>query len=65
MTDSTHECPKVGCSRRVPFHMLACRNHWYQVSKPTRDWVWDAYNSGGTDHAEAMAKAIDEMNAKL
>src|SRR5216684_4415646 len=28
MIDSTHKCPRNGCDRRVPAHMLMCRNEW-------------------------------------
>lgn len=61
MTD--HRCPKNGCNRRVPRAQFACREHWYQVSKPTRDAIYAAYRSGDTGaHMEAMGDALEELN---
>jgi hypothetical protein len=52
--------------------MLACKRHWFQVSKPVRDQVWATWHRrispGGGDlaealenHAAAMDLAIAEM----
>ena len=60
--DTTHECPGPGCTARVPRDMLACRTHWFQVDKPTRDRVWAAYRSSDiADHVAAMDAAITQM----
>lgn len=61
--DNTHECPKDGCTARVPRHQLACRPHWASVSAPTKSEVYAAYRSGDNSrHFEAMEAAIEEMN---
>lgn len=60
---TTHECPGNGCERQVAASMLACRTHWYRVSKQTRARVWAAYRAGSDDHLPAMQQAIKEMNA--
>lgn len=70
---SDHECPAEGCPRRVAYERLACPQHWYAVSKPTRDRVYRAYRAmrkTGIDdvetyraHEAAIAAAIEEMNA--
>lgn len=65
--DDSHECPKNGCDRRVPFHMLACRAHWYQVPKPIRDAVWRTYRDpgmGSPEHGAAIRAAIGAMNGE-
>jgi hypothetical protein len=60
----THECPYPGCTRAVRRSMLACRAHWYTVSKPTRDAVWAAYTGGSQlEHARAVHQATEEMAA--
>jgi hypothetical protein len=60
-----HTCPYPGCDEQVAVQRLACRRHWYTVSKPTRDRVWDTYrNRGGAGsaaHAAAVTDAVDEM----
>lgn len=56
-----HECPYPGCHRQVNANMLACRNHWFTVSKPTRDRVWDAWVQRSNDHLAAITQAIEEM----
>lgn len=61
--DTTHECPREGCPRRVPSFQLACKRHWFTVSPATRRWVNAAYRGGTADeHRHAMAAAIREMN---
>lgn len=63
MTDTTHECPKNGCKARVSRSQFACRRHWYEVSKETRQAIYEAYRSGDTGaHMEAMGDAIEELN---
>jgi hypothetical protein len=67
-TDSgTHECPKIGCNRRVSQNKLACFEHWNLVSKPTQDLVYATYHTGAMspEHFQAMADAIAEMNPEL
>jgi hypothetical protein len=31
-----HDCPGPGCEAQVPYDMLACRRHWYQVPRNIR-----------------------------
>lgn len=63
---SEHECPRNGCSRQVPAHMLMCRADWYSVPKPLRDAVWAAWRNGAgagsPEHAAAIDAAIRAVN---
>ena len=62
--DGTHRCPGPRCKTRVPYHMLACRPHWYAVPKPLRDAVWHAVRNdgiGSAAHTEAIGAAIEAM----
>lgn len=62
--DSSHECPKDGCTARVPRSKLACPPHWSLVSAATGREVYAAYRSGDIGrHVAAMEAAIAEMNA--
>jgi hypothetical protein len=62
-----HRCPKNGCVAQVRDSQLACRTHWFQVSRATRNEVYAAWDLGqgalSQEHGEAMQKAIAEMNA--
>ena len=61
----THKCPRSGCDRQVPQHMLMCRNDWYRVPKSLRDAVWDAYYGpgvGSPEHRDAITAAIEAVN---
>lgn len=60
---ATHTCPYPGCETQVDQRHLACRPHWYALSKATRDRVWDTYLNGRDDgsHTAAVADAIHEM----
>lgn len=42
----SHTCHAPGCSRQVPPKMFACRDHWYQLRKKTRDAIWREYRPG-------------------
>lgn len=42
----SHACHAVGCERRVPAAMFACREHWYKLRKPLRDAIWREYRPG-------------------
>lgn len=60
-----HVCPGPLCTKPVPYDMLACAGHWYQVSKQTRALVWRTWRNGngaGSDaHSRAITQAISEM----
>jgi len=64
-TDGGHECPGPGCKQSIPYHMLACRRHWYQVSPATRRRVWGTWavgsGAGTPEHSEAIEQAVSEM----
>ena len=64
--DTTHECPKDGCTRRIPQSQLACRTHWYQVPAELRSAVWHAWANGlgaGTpEHMRAITAAVAALN---
>jgi len=66
--DDTHECPRNGCTRRVPAHMLMCRNDWYRVPGALRSAVWNAwdggYGAGTPEHTAAITAAIDAVNGQ-
>ena len=60
-----HTCPGPGCEAEIPYEMLACRRHWYQVSPATRKAVWAAWRNGrgagSNAHMRAIEQAIGEM----
>lgn len=60
---TTHECPKNGCLAQVPRSMLACREHWAQVSRPAQRELYASYRSDNLGrHVAAMQDCIDELN---
>lgn len=70
-TRQTHQCPGPGCTVQVPYELLACPRHWYQVPQKLRHEVWRAYRrlQGAHDdpieaereHDEACRQAIATM----
>lgn len=61
----THQCPKNGCTKAIKHHQYACRNHWYEISKSTRNRIWKAWEAADISaHVQAMADAQAELNAK-
>ena len=65
---ASHKCPVRGCPQRVAPHMLMCRPHWYQVPRPLRGAVWDAWQAGAgagtTAHYQAIRAAVAAVNAR-
>jgi hypothetical protein len=62
-----HTCPGPRCEEQIPYELLACRRHWYQVPKPARNAVYGAWKNGAgagtTAHTRAMEAAIKRMRA--
>lgn len=60
-----HNCPGPLCTEQVSDEMLACRGHWFQVSRPARTLIWRTWRNGdgaGSDeHYNAMRLAIADM----
>jgi hypothetical protein len=61
----THKCPAPGCALMIRNSLLACRPHWYQLSKPVREAI---YATAGLptlhkDRRAALAAAIEEWHA--
>jgi hypothetical protein len=60
-----HRCPGPGCDAQVPYEMLACRRHWYQVPRAIRNAIYHAWadgaGSGSDEHLAAMDAAIARM----
>lgn len=46
--DTTHKCPSPECIERLPYHILACKNHWYEVPPDLRSAVNRTWRSGDT-----------------
>jgi hypothetical protein len=59
-SDTTHACPAPNCEQRVPFHVLACRPHWFSIPKPIRDRLNAEYseNFGERSYFEARAACL-------
>jgi hypothetical protein len=61
-----HRCPAPHCPRRVPAHILACRDHWFALSTATRNAVYRAYRihgPGSDQHVAAVRAAVEEWNS--
>ena len=53
------QCPIRGCLGEKQDNQVFCRDHWFQVPKPIRDAIWEAYcrkdrNASLKNIAEAM-----------
>ena len=63
--DTAHQCPGPGCQVRIDRDRLACRDHWYQVSKPVRDEVWRLWREAPRSpaHLAALHQALADLGA--
>lgn len=55
---SSHQCPGPKCGREIPFELLACSAHWYQVPRPLRAAVWRAWDGGNGAGTPAHNRTI-------
>jgi hypothetical protein len=60
-----HNCPGPECDAQVPYEMLACRRHWFQVPMRIRNLVYAAWDrgagAGSDEHTNAIEQAIAHM----
>lgn len=58
----SHVCANPRCNRRVPDHMLACREHWSELPGALRDRIWANYLPGQdvTTATPAYLEALTE-----
>jgi hypothetical protein len=61
----THRCPAPTCTEQVSDAKLACRPHWYALSKPVRDAIWATAKLPllHPDRRAALAAAREEWAA--
>lgn len=43
---TSHPCPSAGCERLVPFDMLACKVHWYELPMTLRRAIAGTWREG-------------------
>ena len=43
---ATHECPVIGCTKRVPNARLLCGEHWRALPKVYKNAIYAAYRPG-------------------
>lgn len=61
--DGLHACPKRGCPRRLPRHILACRPHWWSIPYPLRRELMSAWRTGDTPaYLAARERAVATLN---
>lgn len=67
----THTCPIDGCTSRLAYEVLMCRDHWAMVPLELRRKVahtWGAANKGRAswlEYLEVRQSAIDAVVAQL
>lgn len=60
-----HKCPADGCTTEVPFDILACKVHWFQLPEPLRRSISRHWrNSELDDWAHARAQAVRILSGK-
>ncbi len=46
MSDDTfHDCPAPDCIHRVPFHIFACKRHWFTIPQILRARLWREWDN--------------------
>jgi len=62
----TRKCAVPRCRQPRRPNQIMCTLHWYQVSKATRDEIWNLYRTapGSGDHMAAIKQAVREVAEK-
>jgi uncharacterized protein (DUF736 family) len=63
-----HECPAIGCTRKLPRHLLMCAPHWRLVPRGLQAEVyaaWANYDEDMETYLAVRQRAVDAVNAKL
>ena len=60
-----HICPGPGCEAQVPYEMLACSRHWYQVPRALRNAVYVTWRRGAGAGSAAHLAAIEAAVARM
>lgn len=45
----SHQCPRPGCTQRVPTDQYACRSDWYALPADIRTAIWRAWRRGDVE----------------
>lgn len=65
----THTCPGKHCPEQMPYHLLACRKHWFSIPTELRNEVNRLWRAGGgrptEEYLAVRARAVEHLqNAK-
>jgi hypothetical protein len=61
---SDKRCSKPGCTRRTPSGQLACRPHWFALSRDLRQTINAAFRANDTTtYRQALVDAMHEWMA--
>ncbi len=65
--DGRHDCPAPGCIHRVPFHIFACRKHWYSIPHVLRSRLWREWdeNAGEDSYFEVRAECLAALGVPV
>jgi hypothetical protein len=57
-----HKCPAPRCTLMIRTSLLACRPHWYALSKPVREAIWATAGLSilHPDRRAALTAAMEE-----
>lgn len=60
----SHRCPAKDCTLVIRDDLLACRPHWYQLSKPVREAIYATVGlpTLHPDRRAALAAAMEEWH---
>lgn len=63
---SGHDCPAPGCLvTKLPYAMLACPKHWYELPEDLRTRIWRTWRRTDTvAHRAAVAEAVEVWLAR-
>lgn len=62
--DDKHDCPKIGCPKRLEMGILACGPHWFALPPELRKQISTAWRNGELrTHLELREEAVRILNA--
>ena len=60
-------CPIRDCDRTARSNQVMCFEHWALVPKVLQKLIWQLWRQGNPEagHGEAVANAIEQVNARV
>lgn len=67
MNASYHRCPAPYCVHDIPFHLFACKKHWFTIPRELRDRLWHEWDehAGEDSYFKVRAECLAALGVPV